>query len=184
MKASARRKCLHCHEFFLQDRRNLYHQRYCSKAACRTQSKTESRRRWLQKPENQNYFRGPENSQRVKQWRKHHPGYWRKKGSVPEGPLQDFCTAQAAQNEELTKQEPSFALQDLCLMEAAVIVGLISMMADSTLQEDIASIAQQLRRKGQDILYKNARPRPQNTFQIRHAKLKQSGLTTTRFSNR
>ena len=58
-----------------------------------------------------------------------------------------------------------------------------SIMTGSTLQEDIASIAQQLRRKGQDILYKNATSR-QTTFQIRHAMLKQSGLTTTRFSNR
>ena len=98
-------------------------------------------------------------------WRKHHPGYWRKKGSVPEGPLQDFCTAQAAQNEELTKQEPPYALQDLCLMEPAVIVGLISIMTGSRLQEDIASIAQQLRRKGRDILYKNATPRLESTFQ-------------------
>ena len=181
MKASARRKCLHCHEFFLPDSRNRYRQRYCSKPACRSQSKTESRRRWLQKPENQNYYRGSENSQRVKEWRKQHPGYWRKKGSVPKEPLQDFCIAQAAQNEAVTKQEPSCALQDLCLMEPAVIVGLLSTLAGSALQEDIASIAQQLRRKGQDILYRNPTARPQSALQIGHSEFKQSSLAKIRF---
>jgi hypothetical protein len=32
------------------------HQRYFSKPACRKESKTLSQRRWLQSPENQNYF--------------------------------------------------------------------------------------------------------------------------------
>jgi hypothetical protein len=35
-------------------------------------------RQWQQKPENQNYFRSPENSQRVKEWRKRNPSYRRK----------------------------------------------------------------------------------------------------------
>ena len=78
MKCSAQRKCQHCKEFYLPDRRNLHHQRYCSEAACRKQSKAESQRRWAQKPENQNYFNGSQNSQRVKEWRKRNPGYWRK----------------------------------------------------------------------------------------------------------
>src|SRR5580693_8256680 len=33
MKCSAQRKCQHCKEFYLPDRRNLHHQRYCSEAA-------------------------------------------------------------------------------------------------------------------------------------------------------
>jgi hypothetical protein len=58
MKCSAQRKCHHCSEFYLPDRRNLHHQRYCSEPACRKQSKAESQRRWLQKPDNQTYFCG------------------------------------------------------------------------------------------------------------------------------
>jgi hypothetical protein len=164
MKASARRKCLHCHQLFLPDPRNQYHQRYCSRPACRRRSKTDSRRRWLQKPENQNYFRGPENSRRVKEWRKRHPGYWRKQPSAPEGPLQDFCSAQVVQNEAVAKKGPPAALQDLCLTEPAVLVGLVSTLAGSALPEDIASLADQLRRKGQDILYQNATARPQSAL--------------------
>ena len=54
MKRPAKRKCLDCAEFYLPDRRNLHQQRYCSKTACRKQSKAESQRRWLEKPENEN----------------------------------------------------------------------------------------------------------------------------------
>jgi hypothetical protein len=61
MKGSAKRKCLCCGEFYPPDHRNLRHQRYCSKPAYRKESKAQSQWRWLQSPENQNYFRGPEN---------------------------------------------------------------------------------------------------------------------------
>ena len=152
MKCSARRKCQHCKEFYLPDRRNLRHQRYCSEAACRKQSKAESQRRWVQKPDNQNYFCGPQNSQRVKEWRKCHPGYWRKKKSVPQEPLQDLCTTQVAQNQGVTKAEIPGALQEVWLMQPAVMVGLISTMSGSALQEDIAATTRALLRKGQDIL--------------------------------
>lgn len=152
MKCSARRKCQHCSEFYLPDRRNLHHQRYCAKSACRKQSKAESQRRWLEKPDNQNYFSGSQNSQRVKEWRKSHPGYWRKKKSASEEPLQDLCRTQPAQNEGVIKTELSDALQEVLLMQPAVMVGLISMMTGSALQEDIATTTRALLSKGRDIL--------------------------------
>src|SRR5580700_6522079 len=116
MKCPARRKCQHCKEFYLPDRRNLHHQRYCSEAACRKQSKAESQRRWAQKPDNQNYFIGPQNSQRVKEWRKRHPGYWRKKSPPPQEPLQDLFRTQVAQDEEVKRVEISDALQDVLVI--------------------------------------------------------------------
>jgi hypothetical protein len=152
MKSSLKRKCLHCKAFYLGDRRNDYHQRYCSQPACRGQSRAESQRRWRQKPQNQNYFRGKENSERVRQWRQRHPGYWRKKKSAPGAPLQDLCPSQVAQSEPLAKTEISVALQDLCVMQPALLVGLISTMTGSALQEDIAAATRALFRKGQDIL--------------------------------
>ena len=89
MKGSAKRKCLCCGEFYPPDHRNLRHQRYCPKPACRKESKAQSQRRWQQRPENQNYFRSPENCERVKDWRKRNPGYWRKKKSLTQVPLQE-----------------------------------------------------------------------------------------------
>jgi len=101
MKGSAKRKCLCCGDFFAPDHRNARHQRYCGKSACGKESKAQSQRRWLQRPENQNYFRGPENCRRVKDWRKAHPGYGRKKKSRTEVPLQEVFQAQVAHNEEV-----------------------------------------------------------------------------------
>jgi hypothetical protein len=46
----------------------------------------------------------------------------------------------------------SNALQDVCVMQPALLVGLISTMTGSALQEDIATAARLLLRKGQDIL--------------------------------
>ena len=147
MKGSAKRKCLCCGDFFPPDHRNVRHQRYCSKPGCRKKSKAQSQRRWQQSPENQNYFRGPENCRRVKDWRK--------KKSSTQVPLQDFFQAQVAHNEEVIPRVASDALQDLFSMQPAVVVGLISMMTGSALQEDIASTVQVLVRKGRDILDMN-----------------------------
>jgi hypothetical protein len=155
MKGPARRKCLCCKEFYRPDQRNLRHQRYCSKAACCKESKAQSQFRWLQRPENQNYFRGPENSRRVKEWRKRNPGYWRKKKTLVQVPLQEVCHEQVAPNEEVSSEKTSDALQEVFLMQPAVVVGLISMMTGNSLQEDIVATARVLIRKGQDILVSN-----------------------------
>jgi hypothetical protein len=160
MKRPAKRKCRHCKEFFRPDYRNRHHQRYCSKPACRQQSKADAQRRWLQKPENQGHFRGPENSQRVKAWRKAHRGYWRKGKPEAKRPLQDLCPGQLPATEPLTKQIVPAALQDLFLMQPAVVLGLISMMTGSALQEDIAETVLRLQRKGLDILGTNPTGKP------------------------
>jgi hypothetical protein len=160
MKRPAKRKCRHCKEFFRPDPRNRHHQRYCSKPACRRQSKAEAQRRWLQKPDNQSHFRGPENRQRVQAWRKAPPGYWRKGKPKVKRPLQDLCAGQSPENEQLTKKTGPLALQDLLRMQPALVVGLISMMTGSALQEDIAEMVRRLQRKGQDILGANATRKP------------------------
>ena len=155
MKGSAKRKCLCCGEFYPPDHRNLRHQRYCPKPACRKESKAQSQRRWQQRSENQNYFRSPENCERVKDWRKRNPGYWRKKKTLVQVPLQEVCQEQVAPNEEVSSEKTSDALQEVFLMQPAVVVGLISMMTGNWLQEDIVATARVLIRKGQDILESN-----------------------------
>jgi len=74
MSGIPRIKCPHCQQLFTPDARNATRQRYCSKPACRKQSKADSQRRWLQKPENRDYFRGAEHVLRVQRWRAAHPG--------------------------------------------------------------------------------------------------------------
>jgi hypothetical protein len=152
MKSSLKRKCRHCKLLYVPERRNAHHQRYCGEPACRRHSKAESQRRWRGKPQNQNYFRGEENCERVRQWRQRHPGYARKKESAAAEPLQDLCMSQPAPSQALAGPDLSAALQDLFVMQPAVLVGLISTMTGSALQDDIATATRALFRKGQDIL--------------------------------
>ena len=85
MRRTRRRKCLSCGELFRVDPRNRSRQKYCAKQACRRASKDASQRRWLAKPENQDYFRDPAHLERVRQWRSLHPGYWRRGGNALQG---------------------------------------------------------------------------------------------------
>ena len=76
---------------FRADPRNTRHQKYCCAAACRKASKAASRRAWLAKPENLDYFRGPENVLRAQVWRA------ARRAVVPAAPvaLQNLCISGA-----------------------------------------------------------------------------------------
>jgi len=126
MTQRRRRKCRHCNELFRPDPRNVRHQKYCSNAPCRKASKAASQRRWLNKEENKNYFRGPENVLRVQTWRQTHPQYWRRKRSLSESALQeDSLTQPIESNEKSDVLKPS-TLQDLLANQEAVLIGLIA----------------------------------------------------------
>jgi hypothetical protein len=145
MKKKGVLKCKHCRQLFLPDYRNRGRQEYCNKPGCREVHKKESQRRWLAKPENRNYFKGPENVNRVRQWRKAHPRYWRK----GRGALQDDCDAQAVAAESIAPAK--LPLQDDCLKTNPLIIGLISHFSGA-LQDDIDSFVDRLQTKGQMIL--------------------------------
>ena len=151
-------KCLFCGEMFRADARNAKHQKYCSEAVCRKASKAASRRAWLAKPENQDYFRGPENVVRVQSWRAAHPAYWRRpkgqKAKAPESPLalQDLCLSQVIEIAEELPEAPQPALQDLWRKQPAVLIGFIAQFTGSALQDDIARSTRRLLELGLDIL--------------------------------
>ena len=79
----SKRKCKHCQTFFDPNPRRAGRQRYGSKPECRQASQAASPRRWLQKPANRDYFTGPTQVERGRQWRKAHPGYWRRQAARP-----------------------------------------------------------------------------------------------------
>ncbi len=128
VKSTRERKCRSCRAFFSPDPRNVRHQEFCSQPECRKASKAISQRRWLSKPENKDYFKGPGHVKRVQKWRKANPGYWRRKKSC-NGVLQDFLNSQHI-----------------------VFIGLIAHLTGSALQDDIAMTASRLRQLGNDIL--------------------------------
>jgi hypothetical protein len=129
-----RRKCKCCHTLFRPDRRNRARQHYCSAPACRAASKAASQARWLSKPENQDYFRGPENVARVQAWRSRHPGYWRKKRPADPA-LQDASTAQPIDSEVKTDDIARTPLQDVLSAQPAVLIGLIAHLVGTPLQD-------------------------------------------------
>ena len=103
-----RRRCLCCQKLFGSDPRLRHRQKYCSEPECRAASKRSSQRRWLRKPENQDYFRGEQHVDRVQAWRVQNPGYWRKPALIGE-PLQEMIPAQA---DDPIGKSGSLALQE------------------------------------------------------------------------
>ena len=155
MKQQRKRKCRHCQDLYRPDRRNLRHQHYCSKPACRQASKAASQRRWLGKAENQDYFRGSANVQRVQAWRAAHPGYWKRTGPQTEIALQEDSLAQPTESTGKTPTLTEIALQDLLSAQPLVLIGLIAHLTNTALQEDIAQTGRRLQQLGQDIVSSN-----------------------------
>lgn len=156
MSKQRRRKCRNCGELFRPDPRNLRHQRFCSKSSCRRASKAESQRRWLAKPDNRDYFRGPENVERVRAWRAAHPGYWRRLSPNTRSALQEHSLTQAADNNEQSASLVNSPLQELSHAQPLVLMGLIAQLTGATLQEDIAKASRRLQHLAHDII--NASP--------------------------
>lgn len=152
-------KCSHCRKLFEPDPRNRNRQRFCAKPACRKASKACSQKKWHEKPENRDYFKGPENVARVQEWRREHPGYWRRPSSKDLA-LQDTLNAQPTENNIENNEKDilsNSALQDLLTVQPAVIIGLIANFIGSALQDDIAITLQRMQQSGQDILYRQPR---------------------------
>ncbi len=110
-----RAKCRNCKELFVPDHRNRGRQNYCGKAECRKASKAASQKKWLQKPENKNYFSGSEHIQRVQEWRKDNPGYWKRNRSGKKSALQEPLTPQPVENNKEKDQFGGIELQDLLI---------------------------------------------------------------------
>jgi hypothetical protein len=153
IRRTRKHKCKHCKDFFTPDPRNAYHQEYCSKPDCKKASKANSQRRWLAKPENQNHFSGPDHVQRVQDWRKAHPGYWRRKTSCNKNALQDVLCENTKQKQVVHTNLAKNALQDVLTHQHSVLIGLISHLTGSALQDDIVLTIGRMQQLGNDILY-------------------------------
>lgn len=152
MKAKTTFKCLHCREKQRCEARNQGRQRYCGKSDCRRASKAASQARWNARLENEDYFRGSGNVDRVRAWRAANPGYWRKRSVEGKDPLQETCGEQGVEDQRVTAPGVPDALQDAYLLQPALLVGLISVMTGHALQEEIAASARGFLTRGEDIL--------------------------------
>ncbi|MBO0836644.1 MAG: hypothetical protein J2P28_14205 [Actinobacteria bacterium] len=155
MAGGCRRKCKSCKKLFRPDPRNLRHQQYCSEPDCRAASKAARQVRWLAKPANRDYFRGPTHRGRNQDWRAAHPGYWRK---YPRTAKKDVSTAQLVDSDGQTGIFARSPQQDVWTAQHALLIGLIAHLAGTAQQDDIARTTDRLLRIGQDFLAMWQRP--------------------------
>jgi hypothetical protein len=155
-------KCVHCIVFFIPNARNRAKQRYCDKPDCQQESKAASQRAWSSKPANADYFKGADNVERTRVWRRAHPGYaQRKTGGRPRRrvALQVLLNPQptppqppAPPDAAVALQEACVALQDDWKQQPAVLVGLVAHLTGLALQEDIDPILRSMHSRGRAIL--------------------------------
>ncbi len=152
MKPKARRRCSCCQRVFVPDARNRDRQEFCSQPRCRKASKAASQRRCREKPENKDHWRGPAQVERVRIWRKAHPQYWKRSPSPWRIALQEDCLVETIQPKGSKPRSALSPLQDDCLPQDPLVLGLVSILTGSTLQEDIAATCRHLVTKGHEIL--------------------------------
>jgi hypothetical protein len=154
MNPVGQRKCHHCKQFFVADARQRGRQRYCAAPQCRRASRAASQERWLGRPENRDYFSGPENVARVQAWRAENPGYGRRAGKRRPA-LQEMMNAQVAPAQGPTDQDEAVALQETWRAQPPLLVGLIAHLTGTALQEDMAPVMRRLITRGQALLEPN-----------------------------
>jgi hypothetical protein len=154
MSRKSNRQCKCCKEILTPDYRNAGKQLYCNKPECRAVSKKASQKRWSDK--NPDYFKSPIHVERVQAWRLANPGWSQRKTSEPV--LQDDCVQVPTQKQEVIPPladeipVPAPALQDFCLPQHPVFIGLISQLTGYMLQDDIAVVTRRLEELGQDVI--------------------------------
>jgi hypothetical protein len=161
MDSEAPLKCLHCRRLFVPDCRHRKDQRYCSRPACKRTSRAASRKGWLAKPEQKDWWHGEWNVDRVRQWRGEHPGYWRRWKRKKVVALQD--TMKSAQVSGLEKDRwdetgrcATRYVPEFLKAQSPVVVGLIAQMygekGDVALQDTIAAVTVRLFEKGRAVI--------------------------------
>lgn len=156
-RKSLSRNCKNCKELFLPDARNRHHQQYCGNPECRRASKGAAQERWLKSAKGAGYFSGPDNVDRVRDWREKNLRYWDRKKVPPVGAidaLQDLSKLQVIENKSDPEISQNYALQDICFTQPALIIGLIANLTGNTLQDDIANTSRRFIDFGRDILGK------------------------------
>jgi hypothetical protein len=131
VKKNKRRRCLNCQELFFPHPRTL--QKYCTEPACREASKKASQQRWLQKPENRDYFRGPQHVSRVRAWRKAQPDQ-EQKAPRSARPLQETITRQHVDRGRKTS---TLTLQETIELQPSERVAESALRITGALQDSI-----------------------------------------------
>lgn len=162
MTPAGQRKCRHCKKFFVPDVRHRRRQRHCAAPECRRASKAASQVRWLAQPENRDYFRGPENAQRVRDWRAAHPGHrrGRARGAAV---LQEMMKPQVAPEQRAAEQDEGVGLQETWRTQPPLLLGLIAHLSGTGVQEDMGPVVRGLITRGQALFAPNPKNHDRKT---------------------
>ena len=150
MKPLGRRKCLCCKKLFVADPRNRRHQRHCAKVKCRKERKVAADRRWRGRPENRGYWNGPDNAARARAWQRANPGYWKRREKRV-AVLQVVCGMEP----DVGQRDSVKVLQDVWRAQPPLLLGLISKITGTVLQDDMAQITGQLIASGRALVGPN-----------------------------
>ena len=151
-KRRRKRKCKCCHELYMPDARHFPDQNYCTKPECRHASKLSSHRRWYRSDKAAEHRDPAENKRRVREWREAHPEYAKLTGGRRCRALRETKTSEVADNKGVTLSLVGDALQDMNFLQPALVVGLMSQLTGSALQDTIAETSRRLLLLGHDIL--------------------------------
>lgn len=161
MSVTAPRNCLHCSKLFEPDYRHRHDQFYCAKPACKKARQAASLQRWREHPENQDFWRGRWNIERVQEWRAAHPEYWkrrkRKQGAVRGVALQNAMKSVQVIDLKVDHGSPTgdcVTKRVLAVLKTQdpVLVGLIAQLTGDTLQNAIHQTTARLYEKGQAVM--------------------------------
>lgn len=105
-------------------------------------SRTAAQTRWLRKTENRDHFSGLPDLVRIQQWRAAHPGYWRRRVRLGRYNIQGDLAAVVRE----------LALQDVIDAHFSLVIGLVSHLAGTALQDEIATEIRRLTLLGHGVL--------------------------------
>lgn len=138
------RPCCICHNLFVPSKYASTRQVVCGHPCCRKAAKKERQANWVAR--NSDYFRGPENVERVREWRRENPG-WRerqKSASKKSSPEAESCNTPEAGVERLQDLVP--------VVQDPVLVGFMSFVTGSVLQDEVQNLYGQCLRRGSELL--------------------------------
>jgi hypothetical protein len=146
------RPCRICSNSFIANKYAGGRQAVCDDAGCKRKAKKLRQADWCAR--NPDYFRGPENTHRVQQWRRENPD-WRQRQAASRSAR---AGKSSAQTQSCNTPDPGAGrLQDLVSApQGPLLVGLASMVSGSVLQDEVQSFFQECLRRGGDLLRPNA----------------------------
>jgi hypothetical protein len=146
-RRTTQRCCAHCGQHFTVNPRLGRRHRFCSRPDCAAASRQVARKKWLKKNGGRRYFAGKENGDRVRNWRRRNPLYWKR----ARGPQRDRGSKMML-TPALAEVMRYVALQDTIDTRFALEIGLIAEVSGAALQDTIAKEIRRLIMRGYAIL--------------------------------